>query len=98
MSSHIISQYRVAAFNEVFCMNKFNAFSESFMILSKSAVINEGWVIDIQHYGLGRPHMDIKDLKIQQRFTTYYCAQLILKYVLNILSHHETFLFYLVPM
>ena len=66
MSSHIISQYRVAAFNEVFCMNKFNAFSESFVILFKSAVIDEGWVIDIQHYDLGRSHMDINDRKTKQ--------------------------------
>ena len=66
MSSHIISQYRVAAFNEVFCMNKFNAFSESFVILFKSAVIDKGWVIDIQHCDLGRSHMDIKDRKTKQ--------------------------------
>ena len=67
MSSHIISQYRVAAFDEAFCMNKFNAFSESFVILFKSAVIDEGWVIDIQHCALGRSHMDIKELKSKQR-------------------------------
>ena len=64
MSSHIISQYRVAAFNEVFCMNKFNAFSESFVILFKSAVIDKGWVIDIQHCDLGRSHMDINANKV----------------------------------
>ena len=63
MSSYIISQYWVAAFDEVFCMNKFNAFSESFMILFKSAVIDEGWVIDIHHWDLSISYDDIKGIK-----------------------------------